>query len=194
MGRPSVQNQRKAEILDAFLTCVAAYGVEGATLERLASASGLKRPLIRHHLGNRDDMVRALAHEVTEKQIDLCNNLRDALDGHPGLRNFVDALFSDDAANDPRMNTAYQALVTSVERYPDLRDPLLNVMQAFYGLAVDVTKAAHPDAATRDCEIVAHGIVDLYLMSDSLAPLRPPAHWSTASYRAAVRLAESLDR
>ena len=97
MGRPSVQKQRKAEVLDAFMTLVARFGVEGATLERIAEESGLKRPLIRHHLGNRDEMVRALALHVVEEQRISLENLRTALQDYPGLMNFVDALFSEES-------------------------------------------------------------------------------------------------
>ena len=37
MGRPSVTEQRRNEILDAFVRCVGRYGLDGATLERLAT-------------------------------------------------------------------------------------------------------------------------------------------------------------
>ena len=36
MPRPSVKAERTEEILDAFERCVARYGVEGSTLERIA--------------------------------------------------------------------------------------------------------------------------------------------------------------
>lgn len=193
MGRPSLQKQRQAEVLDAFLTCVAAYGVEGATLERIATEAGLKRPLIRHHLGNRDDMVRALAAHVTETLTVQSEELRHALQDYPGIRSFVDVLFSTDGTTDRRFNTAYQSLIDSVERYPDLRDDLLEVMQAFYTLGYDVVRAANSDASKRDCETVAHGIINLYLTTDALAPLNPPADWGYSSYFAALRLAESID-
>lgn len=192
MGRPSVQKQRKAEVLDAFLTLVARYGVEGATLERIAEESGFKRPLIRHHLGNRDDMVRALAEYVVQQQNESLQELRSALKTYPGLNNFVDAIFSEESSGDPRLNNAYQALVNVVEHYPDLRDVLLSVMSEFYDLAVQAARAEYPNADPYDVQTVAHGIVDLYLTVDVLSPLHPPEAWAYHSYYGARRLARSL--
>jgi len=60
MGRPSLKKERFEEILDAYEQCVARYGLAGATLEQVARQAGLARPLIRHHIGNRDDLVEAL--------------------------------------------------------------------------------------------------------------------------------------
>lgn len=192
MGRPSVQKQRKAEVLDAFLTLVARYGVEGATLERIAEESGLKRPLIRHHLGNRADMVRALAEHVVAEQAKSLEELRVGLLDYPGIINFVDVLFSVENTGDKRLNNAYQALVAVVEHYPDLREPLLDVIAQFYQLAINIIAAEHPKADARDVETVAHGIVDLYLTADSLNPLHPPSSWAFSSYYSAIRLAKSL--
>ncbi len=192
MGRPSVQKQRKAEVLDAFMTLVARFGVEGATLERIAEESGLKRPLIRHHLGNRDEMVRALALHVVEEQRISLENLRTALQDYPGLMNFVDALFSEDSETDTRLNNAYQALVMVVEQYPDLRQILTGVMAEFYALARQIVQKEYPLADPEDVQTVAHGVVDLYLTADALSPLNPPPDWRRSAYLGAVKLAQSL--
>ena len=64
MPRPSLKDQRSQEILDAYLTCVAHFGLDGATQERIAEEAGVKRPLLRHYLGNKDEMITALADYV----------------------------------------------------------------------------------------------------------------------------------
>lgn len=192
MGRPSMQKQREAEVLDAFMSVVARYGVEGATLERVADASGLKRPLIRHYLGNRDEMVHALAKYVVDRQIAAINELRVAMKNYPGINNFIDTLFSEHGSSDGTLNNAYQALIAAVEHYPDLRAPLLHVMSEFYDLAADIVGQHAPGTPKKEVRAVAHGIVDLYLAIDALAPLSPPDDWGYASYEGALRLARSL--
>lgn len=192
MGRPSVQDQRKKEVLDAFMTCVAANGVEGATLERVASEAGLKRPLIRHHLGNRKAMVLALGEHVAAMLNTQSEMLRSALTETPGVRSLINALFTDDGDVDPRVNLCYQALTNSVELYPELRAPLLAAMETLYKVAFDIVRAAHPQASVQDCETVAHGIVNLYVTTDAFTPLNPPESWAYASYFAARKLAETL--
>ncbi|MGH3225487.1 MAG: TetR/AcrR family transcriptional regulator, partial [Streptosporangiaceae bacterium] len=48
---------RREQILDAVTRCVAEYGLEGTTLERVAEASGFSRGHIRHYVGNREEML-----------------------------------------------------------------------------------------------------------------------------------------
>lgn len=52
---------RRPQILDAFAACVARYGIDGSTLDRVAEEAGVTRALVRHYLGNRDEVVVALA-------------------------------------------------------------------------------------------------------------------------------------
>ena len=66
MPRRSLKEERRSQILDAFEICVARYGVEGATLERVAEEAGLARPLIRHNVGNREDLLDALLERYLE--------------------------------------------------------------------------------------------------------------------------------
>ncbi|WP_170464832.1 TetR/AcrR family transcriptional regulator [Ruegeria arenilitoris] len=193
MGRPSVQDQRKKEVLDAFMTCVVSYGVEGATLEHIAAAAGLKRPLIRHHLGNRKAMVLALGEHIAETLSSQSEALRVALADHPGVRSLIEALFNSEGELDPRINICYQSLVNSVEIYPELRQPLLDSMDDFYKVAMDIVLASHPKADKQACEIVAHGIVNLYITTDAFIPLKPPKTWAYSSYFAALKLAETLE-
>lgn len=192
MGRPSVQKQRKAEVLDAFLTCAAKYGIEGATLERIATEAGLKRPLIRHHLGNRDDMVKALSEHVISEINGFVSEMRDALEGYPTAKDFIDTLYTPQSETDPRMNIVFQSLTQSSGSHPGLRDELVAVMQSFFDMASEVMQRNYPNASKAECDIVAQGLVGLYLTADSLAPLNPPTEWTYSSYFASLRLANSL--
>ncbi len=193
MGRPSLQDQRRTEVLDAFMTCVVRFGVEGATLEHIATEAGLKRPLIRHHLGNRKSMVLALGEHVAATLNSQSEDLRTALADHPGARSLIDALFNSEGDLDPRLNICYQALINSVENYPELRAPLLGAMEVFYKVAADIVLASAPQTDKQTCEIVAHGIVNLFMTTDAFTPLRPPKGWAASSCSAALKLAETLE-
>ncbi|GAB5439024.1 TetR/AcrR family transcriptional regulator [Falsiruegeria mediterranea] len=192
MGRPSVQKQRKAEVLDAFLTCASKYGIEGATLERIASEAGLKRPLIRHHLGNRDDMVKALSEYVITEINSSVEEMRAALEGYPSAKDFIDALYAPESETDPRLNIVFQSLTHSADNYPGLRQELIAAMQSLFDLASEVMQRNHPNATKAECDIVAQGVIGLYLTMDSLSPLSPPSDWAYSSYFASLRLANSL--
>ncbi|MEM6915929.1 MAG: helix-turn-helix domain-containing protein [Verrucomicrobiota bacterium] len=66
MGRPSKAKERREEILDAFEVLIRQHGLEGASMDKLAEAVGCRRGLIRHYLGNREDLVRALVERLIE--------------------------------------------------------------------------------------------------------------------------------
>ncbi len=60
MPRPSIAAERREEILQAFETCALRKGLEATTLADVAEEAGLPRPLVRHFMGNRADMVSGL--------------------------------------------------------------------------------------------------------------------------------------
>ena len=60
MARPSKAEERKEQILDAFERCVVRTGLQGITLEKVAREAELPRSLVRHFVGNRDEMVEAV--------------------------------------------------------------------------------------------------------------------------------------
>ncbi|ACZ31387.1 transcriptional regulator, TetR family [Xylanimonas cellulosilytica DSM 15894] len=57
MGRPSIAAERTTQILDAVGRCVARYGLEGVTLDHVASESGLSRSHVRHYVGNKAELL-----------------------------------------------------------------------------------------------------------------------------------------
>jgi AcrR family transcriptional regulator len=60
MGRPSLAAERRPQLLQAYAECLVRYGVEGTTLDRVAKQAGVTRGLVRHYLGNREQVIRAL--------------------------------------------------------------------------------------------------------------------------------------
>ncbi|MBW2389182.1 MAG: hypothetical protein JRG89_12185 [Deltaproteobacteria bacterium] len=67
MARPSKVEERREQILDAFERCVVQSGIQGVTLEHVANEAGLPRSLVRHFVGNRDDMVAAVFERFTRR-------------------------------------------------------------------------------------------------------------------------------
>lgn len=57
VGRPSKARERRAQILKAAASVVANDGLGGATMARIAEASGLQRTLVLHYFGSRDSLV-----------------------------------------------------------------------------------------------------------------------------------------
>jgi len=192
MPRPSLKDQRSAEILDAYLTCVARFGLEGATQERVAAEAGVKRPLLRHYLGNRDEMLAALTEYVVEGFAETTRQLSDYLgkDGTPP--DLIAALFADDHTQDPRLMLAYQAMVTATNSYPDMREPLLQSYVDFLAMIGANLTRAYPEAGPERIHAVAQGIAASTLTLDAMLPIAPPEEWRNELRLSAEILVSSL--
>ena len=59
-------------ILETAQQLIARAGPEGLRLQEIAAAAGISHPLILHHFGSREGLVRALTqHELSEEPHDL---------------------------------------------------------------------------------------------------------------------------
>src|SRR5213594_3554767 len=100
MGRPSLAEVRKPQILEAYVECLIERGVEGTTLDLVAERAGVTRGLVRHYLGNREDVLRALGAHVRDRYTTW---LQDLVSGRPPedrLDAVVDALLATDEPRD----------------------------------------------------------------------------------------------
>lgn len=193
MPRPSLKDQRSQEILDAYLTCVARFGLDGATQERIAQMAGVKRPLLRHYLGNKDEMVTALADYVVAGFAESLVGLRQALPGSATPSDLVDELFADDSGTDPRLMLAYQALVVAVPDRPELRQDLIDGLTDFFDVVEDILRRATPNAPDTSIRAVTQGISAIFVSMDALSPLDPPKVWRAELKLAASLLASTLE-
>ena len=79
MGRRSLAEERRVQILEAAARCIAEHGVEGATQERIAAAAGMSRPHIRHYVGNRGDLLDAVWARIIAPYVDRVQQIRGLL-------------------------------------------------------------------------------------------------------------------
>jgi AcrR family transcriptional regulator len=193
MPRPNLKDQRSEQILDAYLTCGARFGLEGATQERIAAEAGVKRPILRHYLGNKDQMVEALIAYVVDRFAAATISLRDALEPAGMPTDLIGLLFDKATPNDPRVMLAYQSLVTSVAEHPTMRQPLVDSLAQFLDVIELVLRRAYPDVSAIRIRAVAQGISATYVNLDSLTPLNPPEAWREELKQAALILASSLE-
>ena len=119
MGRPKVTEQRVAEILDAFEHCVADYGVEGATLERIAERAGLARALIRHHVGNRDALLDALVARFLAQASQATVDFSNYLPKQGRITALLDGLFDAQYSSSHQMRVVSALLIAMKDR-PEL--------------------------------------------------------------------------
>lgn len=193
MPRPSLKNQRSGQILDAYLTCVARFGLDGATQERIAKQAGVKRPLLRHYLGNKQEMVLALAEHVAQGFAASTDMLRAALSTVQTANELVDTLYDDGTASDPRLMLAWQALTVAADEYPDMRQLLMDSLTQFLDAIEATLRRVAPQTEGKRIRAVTQGIAGPYVNLDAMAPLNPPDAWREELKEAAKILATSLE-
>lgn len=60
MGRKSMADQRRIELVEAFSVVLAKHGFEGATMASVAEAAGVAPGLIHHYFRNKDELLLEL--------------------------------------------------------------------------------------------------------------------------------------
>ncbi len=192
MPRPSTKEKRRQEILDAFEKCVARYGVEGATLERIADEAQLARPLIRHNVGNRDDLIEALMDRFVKNSRRQTERLIEALPQQGKTDTLINLLFHRQRLDDASVLVASALIIAGAT---DERIALImRVWVAEFVNCVDkVLLFDNPDQKDTDIRAVATGIVGIYYNYASLRPLGRISDLAKASKLAAQKLANSLN-
>ena len=112
MPRPSLKEERRAEILDAYGRCIARHGVEGTTLKLIAEEAGLARALIRHNIGNKEAILDAFVNRYLVDSTEAVDELFDALPDDDRVATMIDWLF-DPEYSDPQSASASGALFTA---------------------------------------------------------------------------------
>ena len=192
MPRPSLKSIRRDEILEAFSECVSRFGLDGATQERIAEAAGVKRSILRHYLGNRDEMIAALVDHMAAQFDAQTVALNRALPKVGRIDVLLDLLFGFHQATPANTVLAFQAIVASADRIPRARTVMLSCIARFLSFVEDELSAAYPRATAPEISSAAFGLVSLYFNLDSLAPLQPPEAWRTSSQRVARAVIQSL--
>ncbi len=177
MGRPSLQEQRTTEILTAYEMCVARHGLDGATQERVAAQAGVKRTLLRHYLGNKDEMVEALIKHVVARFNTETDQMIAALPETDRPKALLDILFGPLGITETASVLTINALGAASDRFPKARTGLLAAIARMQTAVTKELCTSYPNAHEDLCQTAAFGICHLYFSIDSLMMLNPPKVW-----------------
>ena len=191
MARPSKREARSSEILDAFERCVIRYGLEGATLQRIADEAQLARSLLRHYVGNRDDLLDAMIARMEERAESEDAAFRTLLPQQDRCRAYVELLFDPRYAEDSNQTLLIQALALGAPTRPALRERLRRWHNEYIE-DLERELAAEFDAPRHALHSVAVGIIGLYFNADYVALLAPAGDVFDDCKAAALRLLETL--
>ncbi|MCO4758868.1 MAG: TetR/AcrR family transcriptional regulator [Oceanospirillaceae bacterium] len=191
MGRPSKKEERTEEILLAFQRCVSRFGLEGSTLERIAEEAGLKRSLVRHFVGNRDELVAMLADRVIDQSNVQWDEFLAYMPPQHGCDYLLNGLFNEHHS-DPAFVMVIESLIFAAGRDAVLQKKMKNWMQHFSATVTEILRHYYPQASEQDLAAVSFGLVSLYFNLDSLSPLAMTDIYRVPARQAAEQLVRSL--
>ncbi len=170
MPRPSLKEARRSEILDAYERCVARHGVEGATLEKTAEEAGLARALIRHNVGNKDDLLEAFLDRFLGRASEATEALFKSLPQDDRVATMIEWLFDPQYTDEQEVSVTNALMTAAIER-PVLAKRLRAWTSGFIDCIGDELKDAYPDADDDTIDAVATGVSGIYFSFDTQMPL-----------------------
>lgn len=172
MARPSLAPQRIEEILDALETCILEYGIQATSLENIAEKANMKRTILRHYIGNRDDIICALSKRWRQKYSVQWQQIIEWLPSTNRSESLIEALFTVGSAERINGTIIGEAIFSEAKRLPAIKADQEHIMLEFHQYVADALTTDYPAASQDKVSLVSHGIYANYLMAESLLPLK----------------------
>ena len=192
MPRPALTEERTTLILDAFARCVARQGLDATSLENVADEAGVKRSILRHYIGNRDDLIHALSERVLAKYRKDVADMVASLPSQRTADSLLDYLFWDGQGAASEEVQVVEALIAASGRNQALRDKLKVLIDDFSQTIADLLAREFPNATAQRRWDVAYGIVSIYYNHEALVPLQLPKKYRRAARKSAEALVDTL--
>lgn len=189
MGRPSLAEVRRPQILEAYAACLLKYGVQGTTLDRVAHEAGVSRGLVRHYLGNREEVLRALGEHVRDRYTTWLQELVAAPSPGDRLAAVLEALLTEDMPDE--LYALVAALFAEAPRDPEVAAVLRDLYREFEREIDAELAAAVPTADPTSRRRVAFAILALAFSTSDFQVIGFRGH-RAAAREAADRLVASL--
>jgi TetR/AcrR family transcriptional repressor of bet genes len=120
MGRPSLAEPRRRQIIDGLRAAIVKHGLAGASVARIAAEAGMPAGLVHHYFVSKEDLLIATVDQVVE---DLRAPLKaelDVLDPERALARALDFLFIEAPADQQRRVLFAEIWIAALRR-PQLR-------------------------------------------------------------------------
>ena len=193
-ARPSNRDQRQSEVMKAYVSAVAKYGLDGATLEIIAKTAGLSRSLIRHHLGNKAEMSEMLTSHVLGEFDEATSQLITSLPEKRGLETLIKFMTTPYEDSDPELILAFAALTMKCGNDPRLAERIRTSIERFEHALCQLIKTEYPENDKRSIEAVSNGLVSIYFNVVSLESLSFSKNFYKRSRLAMEKLVNSLKK
>lgn len=192
MGRKSRAEERREELLAAFGRCIITYGLEGTSLEQIADEAGMTRSVIRHYIGNRDELVNALIEHIIAQYAGQLEAAYATVPPDQVVAYTLDRLFAGEALLDPRDTIIINVLMTAKDRYPQAKRLLVAMFEAMIESFSADLHHTYPQAPAAQCRQVAYALICMAEMHESFSWLGVDRTYTATARTAAEALIQTL--
>lgn len=162
MGRKSRTDERRLQILSAFERCIVRKGLHRTTLDDVAQEAGIARPLIRHNVGNWENLVLAATERLMEAYAAIYQSHLVRAREKKDLRVITGFLFSPAYGTVTEDQDLVLSALSSAAQTDDALCGLLkNMYQRFEKNLVDEIVHLHDDVSRAGASNVAYAIICL---------------------------------
>lgn len=167
MGRKSLAEIRSEEILRAFERCIIKYGLD-VSLEQIAAETGVRRSIIRHYIGNRDELIEALIEHITKTYLQEVRTRFAQIGRARDETALLEYLFDFDEDYDDWDRVIIDVLVTAKERYPKAKKILQEMFGEVIRLLAHALTAIYPAAMPEQCRHIAYTLFCLVTTHETM--------------------------
>ncbi|WP_133405321.1 TetR/AcrR family transcriptional regulator [Parashewanella tropica] len=171
MARPSLASTRREEILDALEHCIIEKGIQASSLEYIADTANMKRTILRHYIGNRDEIICALSSRWRDRYTEQWEQLLYWLPKKKRTEAMIDMLFSSRTKDYIKRTTITDALFTEAKRLEPVRADHKSTMLEGIKYITAILKEQFTEVSDDKIRLVASGIIANYIMSENLLTL-----------------------
>tara|TARA_Y100000780_G_scaffold144996_1_gene130782 strand:- start:2957 stop:3571 length:615 start_codon:yes stop_codon:yes gene_type:complete len=172
MARPSMAVQRKKQILDAFEHCILTLGLQATSLENIAEQANMKRTILRHYIGNKDDIICALSERwklIYEQQ---WQSLISWLPNTNRTSALIDMLFTVGSEEHVNNTIIGEAIFGEAKRLAVLKEHQEQIMNTFIEQVSTIISEEYASIDDEKASLIAYSLYASYLLSLSLLPLK----------------------
>jgi AcrR family transcriptional regulator len=192
MARKDLTEERTEEILDAFARCMVKYGLD-ASLEQVAEEAGMTRSIIRHYIGNREEVVNRLIERISQEYLRELQEAGTHIPQAQMIEATLDYLFNTEPGYDDYDKLIIDVMMTAKERYPQAKQSLIMMLDELVILFTKDLRLAYPQADEARCQQVAYSILCLAMSNESFLWMGMNQAYNIAVRSSAEALLKTLE-
>jgi AcrR family transcriptional regulator len=133
MGRKSLAEERRPQILEAFYRCLTEKGIEGCSFANIAREANLTTSLINHYFSNKEELSRELIQQILDMHEELFFKPIEAIkDPRERLERLLEVYFSDELPS-PDYTRAYIAVAYWATVNEGILEAMREAYERYYG-------------------------------------------------------------